>query len=54
MAGRAFAKYEGLGNDFVLVDATREDELAPSDEATEYIPPLPPPASTRFGLFSRG
>ena len=31
-----------------------EDELAPSDEATEYIPPLPPPASTRFGLFSRG
>jgi hypothetical protein len=31
-----------------------EDELVPSDEATEYTPPLPPPASSRFGLFSRG
>jgi diaminopimelate epimerase len=27
MSGRAFSKYEGLGNDFVLVDASREDEV---------------------------
>lgn len=30
MAGRAFSKYEGLGNDFVLVDASREDDVAAS------------------------
>ncbi len=32
-AGLAFEKYEGTGNDFIVIDADREDELLPDDAA---------------------
>ncbi|MDB4943791.1 MAG: Diaminopimelate epimerase [Labilithrix sp.] len=62
----AFHKYEGLGNDFVLIEATREDEVTPElasrlcdrrfgiggDGVLLLLPPSTPTAQARMRVLN--